>query len=208
MSTAGYDRVKRGIDVVVAGALLLLTAIPQLAVAGRVLACLGRPALFRQTRIGLRGRLFTIVKFRTMRPLDPARGPISDADRLTRLGSWLRATSLDELPTLWCVLKGDMSLIGPRPLLEAYLGRYTPEQARRHDVRPGITGLAQVSGRTAITWEERFACDVLYVRTRSAGLDLWILGRTLVDVVRRRGISAPGHATMPEFLPNERATLG
>jgi lipopolysaccharide/colanic/teichoic acid biosynthesis glycosyltransferase len=208
MSPAVYDRVKRAIDVVVAGALLLLTALPQVLIAGLVWGVLGRPVLFRQTRAGFRGRPFTIVKFRTMAPVDAGEGPVADADRLSRFGRWLRSTSLDELPTLWCVLRGDMSLVGPRPLLLDYLARYSPEQTRRHDVRPGITGLAQVSGRNAITWEERFAYDLRYVRTRSLGLDVRILARTVIGVVQRRGVSAPGHVTMPEFLPGEPVRPG
>jgi lipopolysaccharide/colanic/teichoic acid biosynthesis glycosyltransferase len=140
-----------------------------------------------------------MVKFRTMREADPKAGLTSDADRLTPFGSALRSTSLDELPTLWNVLRGDMSLIGPRPLLMEYLPRYTPAQGHRHDVRPGITGLAQVSGRNAISWEEKFAADMDYVERRSLFLDLGILARTVLSVVRRDGISAAGDVTMPEF---------
>ncbi len=139
------------------------------------------------------------MKFRTMANPDPAKGLVTDEERLTQLGRALRATSLDELPTLWNVLRGDMSLVGPRPLLVRYLPRYTAEQARRHEVRPGITGLAQVSGRNAISWEEKFALDVEYVDNQSLGLDLSILWRTVTAVLRRDGISQEGHATMPEF---------
>jgi lipopolysaccharide/colanic/teichoic acid biosynthesis glycosyltransferase len=160
---------------------------------------LGRPVLFRQRRPGLYEKPFTIVKFRTMREANPKVGLITDADRLTPFGSALRSTSLDELPTLWNVLRGDMSLVGPRPLLMEYLPRYTPEQARRHDVRPGITGLAQVSGRNAIDWEERLRADVDYVERRSISLDFAILARTILSVLRREGISAVGEVTMPEF---------
>jgi lipopolysaccharide/colanic/teichoic acid biosynthesis glycosyltransferase len=135
-----------------------------------------------------------LVKFRTMRP-----GPGSDAERLTALGRFLRATSLDELPELWNVLRGEMSLVGPRPLLMQYLTRYTPEQRRRHEVKPGITGWAQVNGRNAISWDQRFALDVWYIDHWSLGLDLRILARTVWAILRRRGISAPGSATMPEF---------
>ena len=142
-----------------------------------------------------------MVKFRTM---TDARGPdgglLSDADRLTSFGRFLRSTSLDELPELWNVLRGDMSLVGPRPLLMLYLDRYTPEQARRHEVRPGVTGLAQVSGRNALSWEDKFALDVWYVDHRSAWLDLKILARTVGRVVRRDGISAAGEATVGEFM--------
>jgi lipopolysaccharide/colanic/teichoic acid biosynthesis glycosyltransferase len=159
----------------------------------------GRPVFFRQTRPGLGGKLFTLVKFRTMSDSYDAGGLLSDESRITRLGAVLRRTSLDELPELWNVLKGDMSLVGPRPLLIEYLDRYTPQQARRHEVKPGITGLAQVSGRNALSWEDRLALDVWYVDHWSLWLDLKILARTVWQVSARRGISAPGHATMPEF---------
>lgn len=194
-----YDPVKRAIDVVVAAIGLLLTAPLQAVLAYLVARKLGRPVLYRQRRPGLYGKPFTMVKFRTMREADPKAGLISDADRLTPLGSALRSTSLDELPTLWNVLRGDMSLIGPRPLLMEYLPRYTPAQGHRHDVRPGITGLAQVSGRNAISWEEKFAADMDYVERRSLFLDLGIIARTVLSVVRREGISAAGDVTMPEF---------
>jgi len=143
------------------------------------------------------------MKFRTMREPDPSRGLVTDADRLTRLGRLLRSTSLDELPSLWNVLKGDMSLVGPRPLLVEYLPRYTSAQARRHEVRPGITGLAQVSGRNALTWQDRFALDVHYVDHRSAALDLKIIAATVRAVVQREGISAEGEATMSKFLGDD-----
>jgi len=188
---------KRLLDIAGAGVLMVLLA-PAMLVAGAcVWLTMGRPILFRHRRVGWRGQLFTLIKFRTMR-----RGDAGELDevRLTRLGRVLRAFSLDELPELWNVLRGDMSLVGPRPLLPEYLDRYTLEQARRHDVLPGVTGLAQVSGRNSLTWEERFAVDVWYVDHRSLRLDLWILWRTLVTVLRREGVSAPGHATMPEFL--------
>jgi lipopolysaccharide/colanic/teichoic acid biosynthesis glycosyltransferase len=156
--------------------------------------------LFRQTRIGLHGRPFTLYKFKTMRDARPSQdGMATDAVRLTRLGRFLRATSLDELPTLWNVIKGDMRLVGPRPLLPEYLPLYTPEQMRRHEVKPGITGWAQVNGRNAISWEEKFRLDVWYVDNRSMLLDLKIIWMTIWQVFARTGISAKGHATMPPF---------
>jgi lipopolysaccharide/colanic/teichoic acid biosynthesis glycosyltransferase len=197
-----YDSVKRLVDVAAAGSVLLLTAPLQLVIAALVRRNLGSPALFRQQRPGLYGKPFTLVKFRTMRNPDAARGVVSDADRLTSFGAWLRSTSLDELPTLWNVVRGDMSLVGPRPLLMAYLSRYSPEQGRRHDVRPGITGLAQVRGRNAIQWDDKFAADVEYVTARSLALDIRIVARTVRSVVRREGISSPGEATMAEFMGN------
>ena len=161
---------------------------------------LGRPAFFVQERPGLHGRPFRLRKFRTMLDaLDRDGRPLPDAQRLTRLGRFLRATSIDELPELWNVLVGDMSLVGPRPWLMEYLPHYTPEQGRRHEVRPGITGWAQVNGRNAASWEERLRLDVWYVDHWSLWLDLRILLRTAWTVVRRDGISAVGHATMPRF---------
>ena len=188
---------KRALDVAVALPALVLLAPVVLLVAVAVRVCMGSPVLFRHRRAGRRGRPFTLLKFRTMRPGRPGD---SDEARLTRLGAFLRAASLDELPQLWNVLGGDMSLVGPRPLLMEYLERYSPEQARRHEVLPGITGLAQVRGRNALSWEEKFALDVWYVDHASLRLDLYILWRTLVAVVRRSGVSAPDHATMPVFL--------
>ncbi|TDB77843.1 sugar transferase [Micromonospora sp. KC723] len=188
------------LDVVGALLLMIVTAPVLLLVAVVVLVTLGRPVMFRHPRPGRDGQLFQMVKFRTMRHVDPSRGLVADADRLTRVGRWLRACSLDELPELWNVLRGDMSLIGPRPLLVRYLDRYTPEQARRHEVRPGITGLAQVRGRNSLTWEEKFAYDVEYVDNRSFGLDLRILAATVRVVLSREGVSAPGVATGCEFL--------
>jgi len=185
---------KRAFDVAASAIALVIAAIPMALLALAIRLTMGSPVLFRQVRPGLGGRSFTILKFRTMRS-----GDGTDAERLTRLGRFLRKTSLDELPELLNVLRGDMSLVGPRPLLVAYLDRYTPEQARRHEVRPGLTGLAQVSGRNATTWAQRFALDVEYVDTRSMALDLRIIGRTVRAVVAREGISAEGHATMPEF---------
>jgi lipopolysaccharide/colanic/teichoic acid biosynthesis glycosyltransferase len=161
---------------------------------------LGFPVLFTQVRPGLHGKAFRIVKFRSMVDARDASGSLlPDADRLTPFGEFLRSTSLDELPELWNVLRGDMSLVGPRPLLMDYLPLYTPEQARRHDVPPGITGWAQVNGRNAITWEEKFALDIWYVDHWSLWLDVKILWRTVANVLNRRGISAQGEATMHRF---------
>jgi lipopolysaccharide/colanic/teichoic acid biosynthesis glycosyltransferase len=178
--------------------LLLLTAPLWLPLLGMtalaVRVGMGAPVLFRQIRPGLAGRPFTLLKFRTMRL-----GPGTDAERLTPLGRRLRRASLDELPELFNVLRGEMSLVGPRPLLPEYLPRYTPEQARRHEVRPGITGWAQVRGRNAIPWDEKLRLDVWYVDHRSTALDLRILALTAWQVLRCRGVNATGHATMPEF---------
>jgi len=158
----------------------------------------GTPILFRQLRPGLGGKPFVIVKFRTMANASPL-AALDDERRLTGLGKFLRSTSIDELPELWNVLKGDMSLVGPRPLMMEYLSRYSPEQARRHEVRPGITGWAQINGRNAITWEEKFRLDVWYVDHRSFFLDMRILLITIWRVLSRHGISSEGHATMPPF---------
>lgn len=165
--------------------------------------------LFRQTRIGLHGKPFTLYKFKTMRDPRPGEDMLAtDAVRLTRFGRLLRATSLDELPTLWNVIKGDMRLVGPRPLLPEYLPLYTPEQMRRHEVKPGITGWAQVNGRNAISWEEKFRLDVWYVEHRSFWLDMKILWMTVSQVLFRRGISAEGHATMPPFAGSVGGAAG
>lgn len=162
---------------------------------------LGSPILFRQQRPGLHGRPFTIIKFRTMVDARDAQGNLlPDAERLTPFGQFLRSTSLDELPELWLVLTGTMSLVGPRPLLVHYLDRYTPEQIRRHETKPGITGWAQINGRNALTWEEKFALDVWYVDHLSLWLDLQIIARTALAVFRREGISHEGYATVPEFM--------
>lgn len=200
-----YDPVKRGIDVVVGSVALVLSAPLQLVLAVLVRRKLGSPVLFRQPRPGKDGQVFELAKFRTMLELDESRALVTDEQRMTPLGAFLRSTSLDELPTLWNVVRGDMSLVGPRPLLVRYLDRYTPEQARRHEVRPGVTGLAQVSGRNAITWDEKFARDVEYVDNRSLQCDVKIIWQTLVQVVRRDGISAAGEVTMPEFTGSRRA---
>jgi lipopolysaccharide/colanic/teichoic acid biosynthesis glycosyltransferase len=194
---------KRAVDVAVSGLGLLLGAPVMGVVALAVRRDLGAPVLFRQQRPGRHGRPFVLVKFRTMRILGDADGPVTDGVRLTPQGRRLRSTSLDELPTLWNVLRGDMSLVGPRPLLTEYLPRYTPEQARRHDVRPGLTGLAQVRGRNALTWPEKFAADLEYVDRMGPALDARILAATVITVVRRVGISAEGAATMPPFLGDD-----
>ncbi|MFI5181882.1 MAG: sugar transferase [Thermoanaerobaculia bacterium] len=175
-----------------------------LAVAATVRIRMGRPVLLRQERPGLGGAAFVLVKFRTMTAdRGPDGGLLPDVDRLTGTGRMLRRWSLDELPELWNVLKGDMSLVGPRPLLMEYLPLYSVEQRRRHDVRPGITGWAQVNGRNAQSWEERFGLDVWYVDHVSFFFDLRILFRTVGEVVKRRGVSAPSHATMPRFKGND-----
>jgi len=183
------------------GAAALIVAAPVVAVTlALVRLTIGRPVLFRQERIGKDGRPFVLMKIKTMQnPGSNEVGPESDAARLTRLGRALRATSIDELPTLWNVLRGDMSLVGPRPLPTRYLGRYSARQARRHEVRPGITGWTQVKGRNALSWEEKFELDVWYVENRTASLDLRILLRTIARLVAPRGISHAGHPTMPEF---------
>lgn len=161
---------------------------------------LGSPVLFRQVRPGLNGKPFKMVKFRTMRDaLDAAGNPLPDSDRITSFGSFLRSSSLDELPELWNVLKGDMSLVGPRPLLMEYLPLYSPEQYRRHEVRPGVTGWAQINGRNALSWEEKFKLDIWYVDNRSFWLDLKIIFLTVKKVVIRDGINADGEVTMPKF---------
>ncbi|GAA1915963.1 sugar transferase [Nocardioides lentus] len=195
-----YDGPKRLIDFIGALALMVVTAPVTAVVALLVRRNLGSPVLFRQQRPGKDGEIFELVKFRSMTDVDPARGLVTDADRLTPFGQRLRSTSMDELPTLWNVVRGHMSLVGPRPLLVSYLDRYTPEQARRHEVRPGVTGLVQVSGRNALTWEDKFALDVEYVDRRSLRLDVSILVRTLLRVAKRDGIADAGGVTMAEFM--------
>ena len=166
---------------------------------------MGRPVFFRQIRPGYRTKPFTLYKFRTMREAYDADGtPRPDAERLTRLGRLLRHTSLDELPQLWNVLRGDLSLVGPRPLLMQYLPLYTPEQARRHDVRPGITGWAQVNGRNAIGWEQKFDLDTWYVDHWTLGLDIKILAMTVIKVLNMEGISGKGEATMAPFTGTDK----
>lgn len=198
-----YGVVKRLLDIACAAVLLLVLAPVLLSAAIAVRFALGSPVIFRQRRPGLGGRPFVLYKFRSMRDAHDGSGAdLPDANRLTPFGRLLRSTSIDELPELFNVLLGDMSLIGPRPLLMEYLPKYTPEQARRHDVRPGITGWAQVHGRNAVEWPERFALDVWYVDNCSFLLDLRIVVMTLCGVLRRRGISQPGHATMTKFDGN------
>ncbi|MBE7927486.1 sugar transferase [Pseudomonas saudiphocaensis] len=191
---------KRILDFLVA-ALALSLFLPVLAVVTwEIRRQLGAPVLFRQVRPGLHGKPFEMIKFRTMRnAVDAQDNPLPDSERMTPLGNFLRASSLDELPELWNVLKGDMSLVGPRPLLMEYLPLYSPEQYRRHEVRPGVTGWAQINGRNALSWEEKFKLDVWYVDNRSLWLDLKIIFLTIKKVVVRDGISAEGEATMPKF---------
>lgn len=196
---------KRLMDFIGAVVGLALFAPVMLLIALFIRLNMGRPVFFRQFRPGLHGKPFVIYKFRTMKKdRDSGGNLLPDEQRLTRLGRFLRNTSLDELPELFNVLKGEMSLVGPRPLLMEYLDRYTPEQARRHEVKPGITGWAQANGRNAITWEEKFKLDVWYVENWSLWLDFKILGLTFLKVLRREGISAKGYATMPEFMGNEQ----
>lgn len=206
-----YDLWKRGIDVVVASLALMVSAPLQLVIAAMVRKRLGAPVLFRQPRPGKDSRIFQLVKFRTMLEPDASRGLVSDIDRTTPFGAWLRSTSLDELPTLWNVVKGDMSLVGPRPLLVEYLDRYSARERLRHEVRPGVTGLAQVNGRNGLSWSEKFEFDVRYVAERSFRLDVAIMRATVVTVIRRRGVNANDAETMPEFLgtvePTEREAL-
>ena len=191
---------KRLLDLLLSFGLLLVLALPLLLLGGLVRRKLGSPVLFRQIRPGQHGRPFRMVKFRTMTDERGADGELlPDAERLTPFGRFLRATSLDELPELWNVLKGDMSLVGPRPLLMEYLPLYSPEQARRHEVRPGVTGWAQINGRNALSWEDKFRLDVWYVDNQSFWLDLKILFLTLKKVFVREGISAAGEVTMPRF---------
>ncbi len=191
---------KRLFDLLASAFGLLILAVPLAVLAWLVRRKLGSPVFFSQVRPGLHGKPFLMVKFRTMTDARDANGALlPDAQRLTPFGHFLRASSLDELPELWNVLKGEMSLVGPRPLLMEYLPLYTPEQARRHEVRPGITGWAQVNGRNAISWADKFALDVWYVDHHSLWLDVQILWRTVRKVLARDGISAPGDATMPKF---------
>jgi lipopolysaccharide/colanic/teichoic acid biosynthesis glycosyltransferase len=193
---------KRGFDLLVT-MLFVPLWVPLLAVvAGLVRAKLGTPVLFRQRRPGRHAEIFELIKFRTMTDSRDEQGRLRpDAERLTPLGKWLRSTSLDELPQLWNVLCGEMSLVGPRPLRVEYLDRYSPRQARRHEVRPGLTGLVQVMGRNALSWDEKFEWDVRYVETQGFWLDVKILLLTIKTVVLRTGIAAHGDATMPEFDP-------
>jgi lipopolysaccharide/colanic/teichoic acid biosynthesis glycosyltransferase len=195
------DILKRAVDLAGAavGLILLMPLMGAVAIAIRLR--MGRPVLYWQWRAGRHGRLFRMCKFRTMTHATDAEGRLlPDRERLTALGKFLRKTSIDELPQLWNVLKGEMSLVGPRPLVADYLPRYTPWQRRRLDVKPGITGWAQVGGRNTLTWQEKFELDIWYVENRSPRLDLKILALTAWKVLQREGISQAGHATMPEFL--------
>jgi len=191
---------KRLVDVVIAGSALVCLAPVMGIVAIVIYLTMGRPVLFRHLRPGHKGAPFMLLKFSTMTDARDARGELlSDELRLTPLGKMLRRLSLDELPQLWNVLKGEMSLVGPRPLLMCYLERYTQEQARRHEVKPGITGWAQINGRNALSWEEKFALDIWYVDNWNLKVDGLILLRTFIRVAKREGISNAGHATMPGF---------
>ena len=194
-----YDLVKRVLDMFTALFLLIISLPVLVTVAAIVAVNLGRPVLFRQMRPGKNGRVFTLLKFRSMRDVNEAHGLVTDEQRLTPFGRKLRSTSLDELPSLLNVLKGDMSMVGPRPLLVEYLPLYSPEQSRRHEVRPGVTGLAQVMGRNQLSWNQKFELDVRYVEKRSLRTDLRIVGRTFSAVLRRTGINNEDHATMPRF---------
>lgn len=215
MTGASSKRIKRLLDLIVASLALIVLSPLLILMAALVRLRLGSPVIFRQRRPGLSGKPFSIYKFRTMALSRDSKGELlPDEQRLTDFGRFLRSTSLDELPELFNVLKGDMSLVGPRPLRMRYLNRYTPEQAHRHDVKPGITGWAQIHGRNAITWEEKFELDCWYVdrilgQGSAAGirgllLDLKILWLTLIQVLRREGINAEGHITMPEFLGTQQ----
>ena len=198
---ATADALKRALDLSLSTLGLSLTWPICLAAAAALRVSMGSPVLFRHERPGLHGQPFVLYKFRTMRSPRPGEDALaSDGVRLTRLGKFLRTSSIDELPTLLNVLRGEMSMVGPRPLLMQYLERYTPEQARRHEVKPGLTGWAQVNGRNAISWEQKLRLDVWYVDHGSLGLDLKILGMTILQVLSRQGIHAPGHTTMPEFM--------
>lgn len=200
-----YRMLKRCLDFAVSLSALIVFLPPMIIIAILVRCDLGAPVLLRQTRPGLAGKPFQIIKFRTMRDSKDDQGNLlPDSERLTRLGRFLRAVSLDELPEFWNVVKGDMSLVGPRPLLPEYLPLYSEEQARRHEVKPGITGWAQISGRNDLDWEDRFKLDVWYVDNRSFGLDVKILILTLWKVISREGIHQAGHATMEKFNGNRR----
>lgn len=206
--TGARRAIKRCIDVAGAMTALTLTSPVLAATAMAVRATLGSPVFFRQKRTGEGGRIFTVLKVRTMNDARDATGRLlPDEQRLTRVGRIVRGMSLDELPQLWNVLRGDMSLVGPRPLLPQYLDRYTPEQARRHEVMQGITGWAQINGRNALTHEQRFELDVWYVDHWSLLLDFKILALTVVRVFDRSKVNAHGHATMPEFMGTQRTQL-
>ncbi len=196
--------IKRIFDFVISSVALTVLSPVIIFVAWKIRKNLGSPVLFRQTRPGLNGKPFEMVKFRSMKDaLDTKGNPLPDSERMTSFGNKLRNSSLDELPELWNVLKGDMSLVGPRPLLMRYLPLYSKEQARRHEVRPGVTGWAQVNGRNAIGWADKFALDIWYVDNRTLLLDIKILLLTVKKVFKKDGISAEDHVTMPEFKGNE-----
>jgi sugar transferase EpsL len=198
--------VKCAIDIFLSSCGLLALGPLVAIIALLVRVCDGRPVLFRQTRPGYKGKPFTLFKFRTMSEKRDAAGRLlPDTKRLTTLGRLLRRSSMDEVPQLWNVFRGDMSLVGPRPLLVQYMARYSSEELRRHDVKPGITGWAQIHGRNAMTWQERFALDLWYVDNWSLALDARILFRTPWEIMTRNGISQQGHITMPEFLGSERS---
>ncbi len=202
MSLRSHSAIKRVFDLLLVMPALIIFLPLMVFIAVLIRLAMGKPVLFRQERPGLHGKPFLLLKFRTMKDEMDASGTLlSDAQRLTDLGRFLRATSLDELPELFNVLKGDMSIVGPRPLLTQYLERYTPEQMRRHEVKPGITGWAQVNGRNAITWEEKFKLDVWYVDNWSLWLDIKIILITIWKIIKREGINQPGQATMEEFKP-------
>ncbi len=195
--------IKRFLDIFGAGIALIVFSPILIVISAMIRHEMGSPVLFRQTRPGRDGKPFDMIKFRTMCDAIDADGrPLPDVERLTKLGRFLRSSSIDELPELWNVLKGEMSLVGPRPLLMEYLPLYSPEQARRHEVRPGVTGWAQVNGRNAISWDEKFALDVWYVDNRSLRLDMKIIWLTIRKVIKRDGISAAGEATMSKFTGN------
>ena len=195
---------KRLFDIVMVSLAMFIFSLPICIMAILLAFRIGRPIFFLQARPGLKGKPFKMIKFRTMKDAVDEQGqPRPDSERMTTFGAKLRATSLDELPELWNVLKGDMSLVGPRPLLMEYLPLYSPQQARRHEVRPGITGWAQVNGRNAISWEEKFALDVWYVDNRTFWLDLKILWLTVIKVFKRDDITAQGEVSMPKFKGNE-----
>lgn len=192
--------IKRILDITIASTALILLSPVYLIVAHKVKKNLGSPVLFRQVRPGLHGKPFEMIKFRTMKDaLDTEGNPLPDSERLTPFGKMLRATSLDEMPELWNVIKGDMSIVGPRPLLMEYLPLYNAEQAKRHNVRPGITGYAQVNGRNAISWEKKFELDTWYVENQSLWLDFKIMLKTIKKVIAKDDISAEGEATMSKF---------
>ncbi len=194
---------KRILDIIIASIALMLLSPLYAFVAYKVKKNLGSPVLFRQVRPGLHGRPFEMIKFRTMKDAIDANGqPLPDSERLTPFGRMLRSSSLDEIPELWNVIKGDMSIVGPRPLLMEYLPLYSPEQAKRHDVRPGMTGYAQVNGRNAIGWEEKFKLDIWYVENQSIWLDFKIMLKTVKKVLAKDDISAEGEATMSKFTGN------